>query len=636
MKKDTTIEVISSKEIGLNENYRIEVKITGTKDIKDLYILFNREWEQPSIIRQMQKIKEEENSIMFSTEVCFKKYGNYFFFFRLMINGEKKSIKINRETNKPYIVDESKESPYWKILVTQKKWMTPLWAKDAIIFQIVVDRFYRGKNENEMKNHLRNYLKWGELPIWEKNEKEEFHNNCFFCGNIEGITEKLNYIQSLGVTMIYISPIFESASTRDKYANRVDGYATTNFLKIDPDKGSEEDLKELHEEANERGIHVIVDMAFNHCSAYNPIFQEAYKNPKSEYRDWFYFESDGTYKYWYDFKDMPVFNQNSQGFREYIKKVIRKWSPYIDGIRFDLGENLSPLLLREIREEAEKYGEKFFVGECWNIKPTETFGKSGFDTPTNYPFADAIYKYILLCDGKNLSNTIKEIYTQYPQEVIDTMINSLDTHDTIRALTILSGKYIRKDKGYRVWEIDREPTQWHKNGRFETYNFRKFCLNLEKLTEEELERAIEKIKVASILQYFLPGNPCIYYGTEAGLTGFKDPFSRKCFPWDNKNQEIVYYFRKLGEFRREYTGKKSEKPNIINDSNGLYVFTRKNEIDEIFVAVNIGNSQKIEIPENFKEKNCKIFEINYDIEKQQLLRYGGIVILKHICYKKRL
>ena len=639
MKKDisnTIIEVISNKEIGINEKYRIEVTITGIRDVKDFYVLFNREWEQPSIINQMKKINEEENKIIFSTEVQFNKYGNYFFFFRLRINEEQKAIKINRETNKPYIIDEMQEALYWVVLVTQKEWEIPFWATDAIFYQIVIDRFYKGKNPKGGKNPLRNYLKWGEAPLWKQNEYGKFHNNCFYEGNLNGITEKLDYIESLGTKAIYISPIFDSSSIIDKYTNRVDGYATTNLLKIDEDKGEYEDLVKLHEEANKKGMYLILDIALNHCSSNNVIFQEALNNPNSEYRDWFYFNLDGTYKYWYAFKDMPVFNQHSIGYRNHVKEMIKLFAKNVDGFRYDLGENLNQDFLKLVREETEKYGKHFYIGECWNIKPTETFGNSGFYSPTNYPFADAIYKYVLFGDGKNLSNTISEIYKIYPQKVIDTMINSLDTHDTIRAITILSSKYIRNDIGYRVWEIDREPTQWHQNGRFETYKFREFCMKMDKLTEEESKVAIERLKIACILQYFLPGNPCVYYGTEVGLTGFKDPFSRKCFPWDNINQDLLSYFRELGKFRNEYIGKNSSSPHIISDENGLYIFTRKNEIDEIFVAVNIGTIKKIKIPERFRSDDCKLFKINYDIEQQQLLQYGGIVILKHICYEERL
>lgn len=626
---ETKVNVLVSREVEVGEKFRVTLEfLNATEKIENVKILFNRLGEKPSIIIQMIKEKEENNKVKFCAKVQLEKLGNYFFFFIVKIGGKELAIKLSRRIQKPTILNLEEESPYWKVLVIPKKYDIPEWSTDKIAYQIFVDRFFKGPNPNYGKQEGRNYRSWEEMPDWKRNEKGEFHNNDFFGGNLKGIEEKLDYLKSLAVGIIYISPINESLY-------RYERYAATDHKKIDSDAGTFEDLKTLHEKANAKGMHIILDIAFNHCNSDNPIFQEALRNPKSNYRNWFYFDEKGNYRYWYGiFKDMPIFNQNNPEYQDYVygeNGVISKYAPYVDGFRLDLAEELQPFFLEGIRNRANIERKRLILGEFWEKVPLTTLGK-GIDCPTNYLFTNAILKFVANGENEYLKWQIQDILDSYPQNTIDTMFNSLDTHDIMRVITILSKKCIRG--GYdRIWEIDKEPSPWHidtwKGRDFLTDSFRKFEFENDTLSKDEYEKAKQRLKVTLILQYFLPGIPCIYYGTEVGLHGFKDPFNRKCFPWGKEDSELLEFYRNIGKFRSNYKGKGSTfKVNYSDEE--IFAFERRNETNSIFVVVNRGKRKReIEIPEYFmEEEKTKMFMLNADIDKRYLLPYGGIVILK--------
>ena len=625
------VNVSNKQEIEISKELRISVVIPkGMGEVQDFKILVNRYGENPSIIKKMEKTKEDNDSIEYSANVKFDMYGNYYFFFSLKLKNENgietRAIKIERETGKPFLTYEDRESPYWIVLVIQDNFEVPEWSKDKIFYQVFVDRFYKSNQTITGKQHGRNYRIWGDFPDWRKNQNGMYHNNDFFCGNIKGIEAKLEYLKSLNVGVIYMSPINESLY-------RYERYASTNHMEIDPDVGTFEDLKSLHDKAKAMGMHLILDVAFNHCSSDNPIFQEALHNPNSKYRNWFYFDENGNYRYWYnEFKDMPVFNQNNQEFQDYIygeNGVVAKFAKYVDGFRLDVAEELQPFFLEGIRNRANQHEKHLIVGECWNQVDSSLLGKS-IDSMTNYLYTNAIYKYIVYGEYDYFKWQIEELLASYPDNTIDTMINSLDTHDIVRALTILGGKYMRN--GYeRIWEIDRDPSPWHSNtakGRiFSTEDFRKFESDNDFLEKEQYEFAKKLLKIAVIIQYFSPGNPCIFYGTEIGLHGYKDPFNRKCFPWDNMDYELLEFYKKIGELRSHYKGANSEFKVICADQN-ILAFKRWNDQNAIMVAVNRTNCE-MQMPKEIENaKAYRTFGINVDTDKNILGPFGGIVILK--------
>ena len=620
-KKTCTIRMIPGNKVKVWETFKVEVELANwLGEITDFKVLLNRYGEAPSIIELMKKEENNKEYQKYSAELQFDSPVKYFFFFSLKINGEDKAIKINRGDGEPIILNPWEESPYWSV-VAYNNFSVPDWAKDKIAYQIFVDRFKQGDGAT-LNQEGRNYRIWGEMPDWGKNEKGEYHNNDFFGGNLKGIEEKMDYFKELSVGILYLSPINESLY-------RYDRYAATNHMSIDPDAGAFEDLKSLHETANQNGIHLILDVAFNHCGSDNEIFQDALHNGQnSRYRDWFIWDEYGNYRYWYGiFRDMPIFNQNNPEFQEYIygeHGVVATLGQYVDGFRLDVAEELQPFFLEGIRNRANHDKKSLIIGECWQYVPIKILGK-GLDCPTNYPFTDGILKFVTKGNSEALKGEISYILDNYPQETIDTMFNSLDTHDIPRAITMLSSAmpYVRDD--YRHWEIDRPPTIWHGYNYFATDEFRRFEFEHDKLEQDDYDLAIKRLKVAVILQYFLPGNPCIFYGTEVGLHGFKDPFNRKCYPWGDEDKELLKFYQEIGKFRSIYTGKESSFE-ILEANQNVFSFVRRNKTNSVFVMVNRGESNyHIDIPEEFKEEKTH-FSLNVDHD--YLLPYGGIIILK--------
>ena len=604
-------------------------KLIGT--VKKVFICINRYGEEPSIIKELLIDKAGSEYTEYFVDVKFDMYGSYYYFFKLEFvdnygNYLKKAIKISRETRKPIIVDEFEESPYWVVFVRYDNSDVPEWATDAIYYQIMVDRFNRSDNAAPMKLAYRNYRNWGEMPNWERNEYGEFHNNDFFGGDLKGVEDKLDYLKELGITVIYLSPIFESLF-------RYDGYAATNHMKIDPDKGSVSDLKSLCLEAEKREMHVILDIAINHSSSDIPIFKDAISNPKSPYRDWFHFDDENNYRCWYgEFKDMPVFNQLNPGYQEYIYGeggFIDFFSKIVHGFRFDVSEEIMPFVLRGCRERANKNGAHIMIGECWHKARNDVLGNA-LDAPTNYVFTDAVLRYVVDRNITFFLMQVMDILDSYPQNTLNTMLNSLDTQDTVRILTMFGGKYMRHGDE-RLWDIDKDPSPWHYDTnygrRFDTDGFRQFEWENDRLGDEEYEYAKKLLKATSMILYFMSGCPCMYYGTEVGMHGYKDPFNRKTFPWDDPDTELFEFFKKLFKFRKEC---------ILRDcffevreiSKDIIMYTMTNRYNSVLVAVNPTDSNvAMSLPMEFE--NCwNTFKYNAD--EWCIGPYGGIIVKKDI------
>ena len=621
---ELSLEVMqSSRKIAVGKELEIKVKIPksfGTVNV--LKVLFNQWGENPSIIKEMKKdTNEEENYNNYCAKVQINRLGSYFFFFYLIINGKETTIKISRETGKPFLT--TGESPYWEVLV-HNDFSAPPWAKGKLVYQIFVDRFYKSPNLVTERNIERRCRSWGEEVNWQKDNFGNFHNNDFFEGNLKGIEEKLEYLASLGVEILYLSPINLSLK-------RYDRYAATSHMEIDPAVGTFEDLDRLHKKALSLGMHIILDVAFNHCCSDNPFFLDSLNNPNSDYKDWFAKNEDGSIRFWYGFNDMPEFNQWSKGYQDYVygeNGVVAKFSKYVDGFRLDLAECLQPFFLEGIRTRANKQGAHFIVGECWNEVDVSILGK-GLDAPTCYSLTNAALKFLAYGESDYLAIKMQELADGYPQEVCDSLLFSLDTHDIIRVMTILAKNQYMRRSMCDIWKIDEPPTPWHRDGTFYTEEFRCFEFENDKLSAEEYNYARNLLKVGAILQYFYFGNPCVFYGTEAGLYGWKDPFNRRCYPWGREDREILYHFQKLGQFRKKFVLENCNPKVLYNDSE-LFIFKRENEENSVFVAINRADTvREITVPDEFVEaaKNKEnVFILNGMTD--YLLPYGGIVIYK--------
>ena len=223
-------------------------------------------------------------------------------------------------------------------------------------------------------------------------------------------------------------------------------------------------------------------------------------------------------------------------------------------------------------------------------------------------------------------STLEELVENYPQETIDSMLTSLSTHDIIRAMTIIAKRQYARTGWMDIWKIDEPPSPWHGYNSFDTDGFRQFEYENDKISKEGYEYAKSLFKVATLLQYFVLGNACIYYGDEAGLYGWKDPFNRKCYPWGSEDTDLVNFFRGLGVIRN-MCNLTNCNPKLIYSDHDIFSFVRG---DEVFVAVNRGeNTRNVQIPEEFKDGEVFVLNNrNYLPTEGNLNPRSGIVILK--------
>jgi len=462
----------------------------------------------------------------------------------------------------------------WQLTVTEKDFITPDWLKGGIIYQIFPDRFYNSgtKKENVPVDRIMRD-DWGAEPKWRPTQEGKVLNNDFFGGDLKGIEEKLPYLESLGVNCIYLNPIFEAHSNHR--------YDTADYNKIDSVLGTEEDFKSLCETAKKMGIHIILDGVFSHTGADSVYFNKngryktlgAYNSKESPYYSWYKFTNyPEKYQSWWGFVTLPEVVEESEDYRNFINGeggIIEKWlKAGADGFRLDVADELPDIFIDELRARLKKTKpQALLMGEVWEDATTKhSYGArrryllgSQFDSVMNYPFANAIIDFCRNGKAESFMSSIMTIVENYPKECLDVMMNHIGTHDTERAITKITGESCE----YR----DREWQSCHSLG-------------------DKYEKGVRLLKCAAVMQYTLPGVPSIYYGDEAGMEGYKDPFNRGCYPWGNENQELLDFYKQLGRIRNENSVFRKGGFYPVSSILGCVAYRRADENGDIMVIVN--------------------------------------------------
>lgn len=436
----------------------------------------------------------------------------------------------------------SDHEPRFQLLCYEKDFETPEWMPGGIMYQIFPDRFYNsGEPKTGIYPDKKLHDEWYRIPDWKPDENGIVTNSDFFGGDLKGITMKLPYLKSLGVTCVYLNPIFEA------YSNH--RYDTGDYEKIDPVLGNEEDFKELCSEARKLGIRIINDGVFSHTGSDSKYFNRelryeengAYNSVDSPYYTWYKFiEWPNIYNSWWGFNTLPEVEELSTSFNEYINGdngIIKKWiRAGNSGWRLDVADELPDEFIEYIREAVKTEDpQALLLGEVWeDASNKESYGSRRrflygreLDSVMNYPFRDAILGFLDCGDGRDMMEIILNVLENYPRPVIRCLMNLLGTHDTERIITLLAGE--RQNGRGREWQA------------------------VTKLSPEQREYGLKRMRLASGILYTLPGLPCIYYGDEVGVEGYKDPFNRATYPWGRENEELLKWYRDLGEMRHECT-----------------------------------------------------------------------------------
>ncbi|MGI6721599.1 MAG: glycoside hydrolase family 13 protein [Anaerovoracaceae bacterium] len=512
--------------------------------------------------------------------VTLKEKGLYWYYFE--IDTDRGTLQVGKSglDNRAVITERTKA---WQQTVYEQQYDAPEWIYGGVFYHIFVDRFYHA-GEYVHIDGKRTREDWGGMPDFQP-QNGKILNNDFFGGNLQGIIEKLPYLEDLGVTCLYLSPIFEA------YSNHK--YDTANYMRIDPMFGNEDDFRELCLEAKKRGIHVILDGVFSHTGSDSIYFDKyhhyggngAYGNPDSPYRDWYYFHKEETYETWWGFDILPKLNKSNESYIEFIcgeNGVVRHWlREGADGWRLDVADELSNSFLESITAaaKAEKH-DAMICGEVWEDASNKIayderknyFEGDKLDSVMNYPFRNAIIEFVKSGNAWQISAIVESIMENYPQAVVHALMNILGTHDTVRVITALAGK----DLGYNPSREQQaaarlEPAEW--------------------------KRGLNMLKIAVVLQMTLPGVPCIYYGDEAGTEGYKDPFNRTCYPWGHENRDLLDWYRTIIGIRKSHGEYRTGGYRTVAAMNGLYAFERFSRKEDrqgsrrLVTAANCGDNE---------------------------------------------
>ncbi len=399
----------------------------------------------------------------------------------------------------------------------------PDWYRHGVAYHIFVDRFCNGNRFHRIEHPKRNsfiYATEADTPYYIRDNKGDIVRWDYYGGNLKGIIEKLHYLKKLGVTILYLSPVFEANSNHK--------YNTADFTRIDPMFGDLKTFLKLVRTAGRLGMHLILDGVFNHVGADSIYFNQyrhygpggAANDKNSPYYPWFSFHHyPDSYDSWWGIGDLPAINKESESYRRFIfdseNSIVSKWTGTgIGGWRLDVADELSDEFIRGVREAVDRTagqgGDKVVIGEVWEdasnklaYRKRRHYLEGGMlHGVMNYPFRQLILEFLQQkISAQEVVRASMTLKSNYPPEAFAANFNNIGTHDTERVLTVLQGEK-------------------------------------------------KKLRIAVWMLMTLPGVPCVYYGDEAGLTGGKDPDNRKFFPWSRIDQDIESFFHEAIQERR--------------------------------------------------------------------------------------
>ena len=508
------------------------------------------------------------------------------YFYELLILRGLETLFSDTDNNSDISFSQSEGKPF-TLLIYDGEYTAPFGFSGGIMYHIFVDRFSRSDNFEMPRRSDAEYEEdwYGGRLQYARVRGGHVENNRFFGGNLYGVIDKLDYLESLGVSTIYLSPIFEA------YSNHK--YDTGNYMKVDEGFGGDEALKKLIEEAHKRGMKIILDGVFNHTGDDSVYFNKkekypvvgAYNGKDSVYYPWFTFteREDGTLSYtsWWGIEIMPRLNQHKKECRDFFCAeggVCDKYMKMgIDGFRLDVADELCDPFLYEFRERLRKVNpEAMLIGEVWENAVTKSsygerrhyFEGRQLDSVMNYPFRTAVIDAFLYSDAEPLAYTLKMIYATYPHSVCHNLMNIIGTHDTDRILSVLG-----ESNGEMLTPREAD-------------SFR--------LTKKMHAAAVKRLMAASAVQYTVYGFPSLYYGDEAGMEGLYDPFCRRPYPWGRENEELLEHYKRLGRIRKNpiFDGGDFK---VLHSSGGLLIYEREKDGRAVTVAVNF-SEERVSLP----------------------------------------
>ena len=438
--------------------------------------------------------------------------------------------------------------PGFRLTVYRRGFETPAWFREGVMYQIFPDRFQRDGSDTAEKGFryheklgqtVRVHESWDEPLEWKENLPDGGYAPIdFYGGTLQGIMDRLPYLKKLGVTVLYLNPIFEAASNHR--------YDTANYDRVDPILGSNRDFTRLVAEAKKAGIRIVLDGVFAHTGADSKYFNRyrnypgagAFNSKHSPYHKWYSFSRfPDAYRCWWDFKDLPSVNTADEGWRKFIvsgeNSIVKTWLERgACGWRLDVADELPDEVLEEIRTAAKQTDpDAVVLGEVWEDAVTKvSYDKlrkyalgDALDSVMNYPVRLGMMPFFR---GQSMSGELRDLLLSqrlnYPKPLYYALMNLTASHDLDRTRTALSVDFEARDT---------------------TRDFQAAYV----VTPAMSARGAKKQKLAAALQFSLPGIPSIYYGDEAGMEGFCDPFCRA--PFTMADTDMLQWYSRISALR---------------------------------------------------------------------------------------
>ena len=534
--------------------------------------------------------ENEEGEVIYRGEYVPKEAGVYWYNFKVNYSEDSKEYIIPGYEDEVLVgafLDQmlTMEEKYWRFTVYDEHFQTPSWLLGGIVYQIFPDRFcYSGVKKDQNYVGERRIHEWNEFPCWDSILSFMGSHMDFYQGDLKGITDKITYLEQLGVDCIYLNPIFESASSHR--------YNTGDYEKVDSMLGTNDDFIKLCKIAKEHGIRVINDGVFSHTGSDSKYFNlkssydsvGACNSKESKYYDWYtFYRWPNYYKNWWNYDTLPKLTLDVKSCMDYFLGeggIVDRWYQYGNsGWRLDAIDDLPDDFLCDFRKKVKSQDkDNLIVGEIWHdASLTKFVGHDTYDsqfllggqidTCTNYLFRNAILGYFQEQDAGFTIYQIMNVLDRYPKPIVDILFNSLSTHDTARILTVM----ITNEKIDDLY------------GYFEEFK---------PYTEEAYLLGLKRLKIATAIQYTLPGVPCVFYGDEVGAEGYIDPYNRVPFPWDHIQMDILDWHIALAKFRKGCKVLREGRLENLDSDGKILAYRRYDENGSLFCYFNISEEEK--------------------------------------------
>ncbi|MDD4069073.1 MAG: alpha amylase N-terminal ig-like domain-containing protein [Candidatus Izemoplasmatales bacterium] len=511
---------------------------TNINDFKEIIVNYKNLYDHTEDIyhKTMDILLVNEDYAIYETSITIKEKHFKYFFSLIDYNN-----KTYYYTSDGFLNNPKQDNYFYYPQINDDDIINlPKWAEGEIIYQILIDRFYDG----DYTNNPIDVQSWDSLPS----------RNTYYGGDFKGVINKLDYLSSYGVKMIYLSPIFKSPNYHK--------YDIVDYYQIESIYGSKDDLIDLVNKAHEKGMKIILDVVYNHCSSLHPFFQDLLKYQKNSiYKNWFKVENypisiaKGNYdNFANQVPSMPKFNTANPEVIEYLVTQALYWAKElkIDGYRLDVSDEVAHIFWKILYQRLTAFNPEFIIiGEIWN-HATKWLGNVEMHTTTNYKLRQNIIDFMTGDqESKDFIKRYNENKSRYLTPHYTYLISLLGSHDTIRLRTKLNSD----------------------------------------LTNH----------LALRLMLMLEGIPLIYYGDEIGMEGNDDPDNRRAMKWDYIQTQEIIETKRFAVLRANNECLKKGKTSFIESQSRVIKFFRDYKNSRIMVILNLSDSDVIESTPNLRD-----------------------------------